>query len=129
MNLYNNFYGSQTHALLPYDQYLHKFADYFQQVKLVIPFFRKINFLTTRTHMVVGLPIKQDQSSGDKPGPTGNTHFSKYYFGVFFFSCIEVLTKMAQATVSRSQHFWPLTRFEIQGLMLIFLWVLRFDLS
>jgi glucose-6-phosphate isomerase len=23
--------GSQTHALLPYDQYLHKFADYFQQ--------------------------------------------------------------------------------------------------
>ena len=23
--------GAQTHALLPYDQYLHKFADYFQQ--------------------------------------------------------------------------------------------------
>ena len=29
---YNDFYGAQTHALLPYDQYLHKFADYFQQV-------------------------------------------------------------------------------------------------
>lgn len=29
---YNDFYGSQTLALLPYDQYLHKFADYFQQV-------------------------------------------------------------------------------------------------
>ncbi|KAK0210379.1 glucose-6-phosphate isomerase [Desarmillaria ectypa] len=28
---YNDFYGSQTYALLPYDQYLHKFADYFQQ--------------------------------------------------------------------------------------------------
>ncbi|KAI0827001.1 glucose-6-phosphate isomerase [Trametes gibbosa] len=28
---YNDFYGSQTQALLPYDQYLHKFADYFQQ--------------------------------------------------------------------------------------------------
>ncbi|THV03824.1 glucose-6-phosphate isomerase [Dendrothele bispora CBS 962.96] len=28
---YNDFYGSQTHVLLPYDQYLHKFADYFQQ--------------------------------------------------------------------------------------------------
>ena len=26
--LYNDFYGAQTHALLPYDQYLHKFADY-----------------------------------------------------------------------------------------------------
>lgn len=28
---YNDFYGAQTHVLLPYDQYLHKFADYFQQ--------------------------------------------------------------------------------------------------
>ncbi|TIC00155.1 Glc-6-P isomerase [Wallemia mellicola] len=28
---YNDFYGAQTHAILPYDQYLHKFADYFQQ--------------------------------------------------------------------------------------------------
>ncbi|KAK0534724.1 glucose-6-phosphate isomerase [Tilletia horrida] len=28
---YNDFFGAQTHALLPYDQYLHKFADYFQQ--------------------------------------------------------------------------------------------------
>ncbi|KAF5335461.1 hypothetical protein D9611_012157 [Ephemerocybe angulata] len=28
---YNDFYSAQTHALLPYDQYLHKFADYFQQ--------------------------------------------------------------------------------------------------
>ena len=28
---YVNFYGSQTHAILPYDQYLHRFAAYFQQ--------------------------------------------------------------------------------------------------
>lgn len=28
---YNNFFGAQSHALLPYDQYLNKFADYFQQ--------------------------------------------------------------------------------------------------
>jgi glucose-6-phosphate isomerase len=28
---YNNFFGSQSHALLPYDQYLHRFAAYFQQ--------------------------------------------------------------------------------------------------
>ncbi|KAH8920599.1 Glc-6-P isomerase [Atractiella rhizophila] len=28
---YNDFYGAQTNAILPYDQYLHKFADYFQQ--------------------------------------------------------------------------------------------------
>nr|ASF90236.1 hypothetical protein SPAR07002 [Bartheletia paradoxa] len=28
---YNDFYGAETQALLPYDQYMHKFADYFQQ--------------------------------------------------------------------------------------------------
>jgi len=28
---YNNFFGAQTHALLPYDQYLHRFPAYFQQ--------------------------------------------------------------------------------------------------
>jgi glucose-6-phosphate isomerase len=28
---YNNFWGAQTHAILPYDQYLHRFAAYFQQ--------------------------------------------------------------------------------------------------
>jgi len=28
---YGNCYGSETHALLPYDQYLHRFAAYFQQ--------------------------------------------------------------------------------------------------
>ena len=28
---YNNFFGSETEAILPYDQYLHRFAAYFQQ--------------------------------------------------------------------------------------------------
>jgi glucose-6-phosphate isomerase len=28
---YNNFHGAQSHAILPYDQYLHRFAAYFQQ--------------------------------------------------------------------------------------------------
>ncbi|KAL0097622.1 glucose-6-phosphate isomerase [Phycomyces blakesleeanus] len=28
---YNNFFGSQTQAILPYDQYMHRFAAYFQQ--------------------------------------------------------------------------------------------------
>lgn len=28
---YNNFLGAQSHAILPYDQYLHRFAAYFQQ--------------------------------------------------------------------------------------------------
>jgi len=28
---YGNFFGCETHSLLPYDQYLHRFAAYFQQ--------------------------------------------------------------------------------------------------
>ncbi len=28
---YNNFFGAGTHAILPYDQYLHRFPAYFQQ--------------------------------------------------------------------------------------------------
>ena len=28
---YHNFFGAQTHAVLPYDQYMHRFAAYFQQ--------------------------------------------------------------------------------------------------
>ncbi|HLT71920.1 MAG TPA: glucose-6-phosphate isomerase [Cyclobacteriaceae bacterium] len=28
---YNNFYGAATEAILPYDQYMHRFAAYFQQ--------------------------------------------------------------------------------------------------
>ncbi|TDB66863.1 glucose-6-phosphate isomerase [Arundinibacter roseus] len=28
---YTNFFGSQSHAILPYDQYMHRFAAYFQQ--------------------------------------------------------------------------------------------------
>nr|CAG4640703.1 EOG090X02RQ [Eulimnadia texana] len=28
---YGNFFGAETHSLLPYDQYLHRFAAYFQQ--------------------------------------------------------------------------------------------------
>jgi len=28
---YNNFWGAQTHAILPYDQYMHRFPAYFQQ--------------------------------------------------------------------------------------------------
>ncbi|MFQ3652253.1 MAG: glucose-6-phosphate isomerase [Gemmataceae bacterium] len=28
---YNNFWDAQSHAILPYDQYLHRFAAYFQQ--------------------------------------------------------------------------------------------------
>lgn len=28
---YNNFFGAESHAILPYDQYMHRFSAYFQQ--------------------------------------------------------------------------------------------------
>ncbi len=31
---YNNFFGAETHAVLPYDQYLHRFPAYFQQADM-----------------------------------------------------------------------------------------------
>ncbi|MGY6560920.1 MAG: glucose-6-phosphate isomerase [Luteibaculaceae bacterium] len=31
---YNNFFGAQSYAILPYDQYLHRFAAYFQQADM-----------------------------------------------------------------------------------------------
>lgn len=49
---YGDFYGAQTHVLLPYDQYMHKFADYFQQGdmesngKFVTKDGRRVNYQT-----------------------------------------------------------------------------------
>lgn len=31
---YNNFFDAQSHAILPYDQYMHRFAAYFQQADM-----------------------------------------------------------------------------------------------
>lgn len=31
---YINFFQAETHAMLPYDQYMHRFAAYFQQVRV-----------------------------------------------------------------------------------------------
>jgi glucose-6-phosphate isomerase len=31
---YNNFFGAQTHAVLPYDQYMHRFSAYLQQLDM-----------------------------------------------------------------------------------------------
>jgi glucose-6-phosphate isomerase len=31
---YNNFFGAQTHAILPYDQYMHRFAAHLQQLDM-----------------------------------------------------------------------------------------------
>ena len=49
---YNNFFGADSHAILPYDQYMHRFAAYFQQGdmesngKSIIKEGEKVNYQT-----------------------------------------------------------------------------------
>ncbi|GBP95693.1 Glucose-6-phosphate isomerase [Eumeta japonica] len=68
---YHNFYGAETHALLPYDQYLHRFAAYFQQGDM------ESNGYVTRG----GVPV--DYSTGPvvwaNRGPTASMHSISSY--------------------------------------------------
>ena len=84
---YNDFYGSQTHALLPYDQYLHKFADYFQQGdmesngKSITKGGQRVNYQTgVRGHVpfhshfcVLTCPFVCSLSSGELQEPMAST--------------------------------------------------------
>jgi len=63
---YNNFFGAQTEAILPYDQYLHRFSAYFQQ---------GIWNPTAKAPRVTVPPsiIPPAQSSGASPAPMAST--------------------------------------------------------
>ncbi len=75
--------GSQTHALLPYDQYLWKFADYFQQGdmesngKFVTKDGHRVNYQTGVCDRPKGSTMAAYQSfsrsSGEQLVPTGST--------------------------------------------------------
>lgn len=80
---YNNFYGAQTEAILPYDQYMHRFAAYFQQVRKYIAYeftlysffyFRVTWNQTVSTFLVQERRFKTKQvpSSGVSLEPTVN---------------------------------------------------------
>ena len=64
---YNNFYGARTVAILPYDQYMHRFAAYFQQGDMESNgkgVTRESQPIATRS------PAR---SSGASPAPTAST--------------------------------------------------------
>jgi glucose-6-phosphate isomerase len=74
--------GSQTHVLLPYDQYLHKFADYFQQGdmesngKFVTKDGNRVNYQTGVCRQLPPDSLAYDfssPSSGEQLEPMGNT--------------------------------------------------------
>ena len=64
---YANFFGAESHAILPYDQYLSRFAAYFQQGDMESN--GKSVTLDGRTR---GL-LRRAPSSGASPAPTGST--------------------------------------------------------
>jgi glucose-6-phosphate isomerase len=69
---YNNFFGAETEAILPYDQYMHRFSAYFQQGnmesngKYVDRNGEQVEYQTGRLF-------------GANPEPTGNTRFTNSF--------------------------------------------------
>ena len=64
---YNNFFGAQSHAILPYDQYLMHFPSYFQQGDM-----ESNGKGVTREGQQV-LTIRPGRSSGGSRAPTAST--------------------------------------------------------
>ena len=66
---YNNFFGAQTQAILPYDQYMHRFPAYFQQGDM------ESNGKSTSIAKASPSTIPPARSSGASPAPTASTLF------------------------------------------------------
>jgi glucose-6-phosphate isomerase len=66
---YNNFFGSETEAILPYDQYMHRFPAYFQQGNMESNG-KSVDRNGKRVTTKPGL------SSGESRGPTASTLFT-----------------------------------------------------
>ena len=62
---YNNFYGCQTQAILPYDQYMHRFPAYFQQGDM------ESNGKHVDRRAITSI-ARQARSSGANPEPTAS---------------------------------------------------------
>ena len=67
---YNNFFGAQTVAVLPYDQYLKRFPAYLQQ--LTMESYGKTRDARGRARQ---LPIRPARCTGASPAPTASTPF------------------------------------------------------
>ena len=65
---YANFFGAETHAILPYDQYLHRFAAYFQQGDM-----ESNGKRVDRAGPRRSPTTRPARSSGASPAPTAST--------------------------------------------------------
>ena len=64
---YNNFFGAQTQAILPYDQYMHRFPAYFQQGDM------ESNGKSVDARRQARRLLPPAPSSGASPAPTAST--------------------------------------------------------
>ena len=64
---YNNFFGAQSHAILPYDQYLMHFPSYFQQGDM------ESNGKSVTQRWRSGWTTPPARSSGGSRAPTAST--------------------------------------------------------
>lgn len=68
---YNDFYGMQTHAVFPYDQFLRKIADYLQQAdvelngKSVTKVGRHVGY---QAGVHIGIPVSFLRAHLGRPG-------------------------------------------------------------
>ncbi len=77
---YNNFFGAETEAILPYDQYMHRFAAYFQQGNME----STVNTLTvTATPWIT----RQAQLSGANQAPTVSAFYQLIHQGTKMVPC------------------------------------------
>ena len=64
---YNNLFGAETHAVLPYSQYLARFPAYLQQLTM------ESNGKSVRRGRLTGVGARPGRSSGASPAPTAST--------------------------------------------------------
>ncbi|MGC4089598.1 MAG: hypothetical protein QM756_17270 [Polyangiaceae bacterium] len=64
---YNNFFGAESHAVLPYDQYLARFPAYLQQLDM------ESNGKSVQLRRQRRSPTKQGPSFGASRAPTAST--------------------------------------------------------
>ena len=83
---YNNFFGAETHAILPYDQYLHRFPAYLQQGDM------ESNGKSRRPRAASGSTYQTGPVIWGEPGTNGQHAF---------YQLIHQGTKLIPATSSR----------------------------
>lgn len=85
---YINFFGAETHALLPYDQYMHRFAAYFQQAdmesngKYITRFYQgeKIIYILSKIRNGKKVEYKTGPIVWGEPGTNGQHAFYQVFW-------------------------------------------------